>query len=60
MKKEIIDAHGNKTTVEVADDHGSGPAHLKSKHPKGRFTGRIDAHGNEIWETPKRGGEAAE
>lgn len=49
--KTITDAHGNKQ--EVPDDHGSGPEHLKEKHPGGVNTGSKDAHGNEIWETPK-------
>lgn len=49
-KVKIKDAHGNDA-FEAADAR-SGPAHLKSKHPNGRFTGRHDAHGNEIWETP--------
>jgi hypothetical protein len=56
--RTIIDAHGNSQEEPVSAR--SGPAHLKSKHPNGRFTGRTDAHGNEIWETPsKKEDEAA-
>jgi hypothetical protein len=47
---EYIDAHGNKALRDK--DATSGPAHLKEKHPHGVNTGRRDAHGNEIWETP--------
>jgi len=50
-KVEIRDAHGNKAFEDA--DARSGPAHLKEKHPNGRFTGKTDAHGNEIWETPE-------
>jgi hypothetical protein len=53
--KKIIDAHGNEAEVDA--EVGTGPAHLKSKHPNGRFTGKIDAHGNEIWETPSGKGK---
>lgn len=53
----IKDAHGN-TVYEDADAR-SGPAHLKDKHPDGVFTGRKDAHGNEIWETPAKKKEEA-
>lgn len=48
--KAITDAHGNKAFVH--ESAGTGPAHLKDKHPKGVNTGRKDAHGNDIWETP--------
>ena len=48
--KTIKDAHGNAAEVPV--HVGTGPDHLKDKHPKGVNTGRKDAHGNEIWETP--------
>jgi hypothetical protein len=47
----IRDAHGNEAFEDAAAR--SGPAHLKDKHPNGRNTGRKDAHGNEIWETPE-------
>jgi hypothetical protein len=50
--KTIRDAHGNDAEVPV--HVGTGAEHLKDKHPNGRFTGRHDAHGNEIWETPKK------
>jgi hypothetical protein len=48
--KTIKDAHG--LDAEVSADHGTGPEYHKDKHPNGRFTGRKDAHGIEIWETP--------
>ena len=54
-KVQGIDAHGNKAMVDAP----VGPAHLKDKHPNGRFTGKKDAHGNEIWETPEKGRAAA-
>jgi hypothetical protein len=47
---EIKDAHGNRVYRDA--DVGSGPDHHKDKHPKGVNTGKKDAHGNEIWETP--------
>ena len=50
-KVAIKDAHGNVAFEDAAAR--SGPAHLKEKHPNGRNTGRKDAHGNEIWETPE-------
>lgn len=49
--KSITDAHGNAKEVPV--HHGTGADHLKDKHPNGVNTGRKDAHGNEIWETPE-------
>jgi len=53
----VKDAHGNVVYEDAAAR--TGPAHLKDKHPKGRNTGRKDAHGNEIWETPKGSEEEA-
>lgn len=50
-KVPIRDAHGNLAHRDA--DVGTGAAHLKDKHPNGYFTGRYDAHGNEIWETKK-------
>jgi hypothetical protein len=49
--KTIKDAHGN--AAEVPTHVGTGPDHMKEKHPNGVNTGRKDAHGNEIWETTK-------
>jgi hypothetical protein len=50
--KTITDAHGNPK--EVPAHVGTGADHLKEKHPRGVNTGRKDAHGNEIWETPAK------
>ena len=48
---EVKDAAGNPIFRDASI--GTGPDYLKSKHPNGRFTGKKDAHGNEIWETPE-------
>jgi hypothetical protein len=53
--KTITDAHGNAAEVPVST--GTGAAHLAKNHPNGVNTGRKDAHGNEIWETPKKSDE---
>ncbi len=56
---EAKDAHGNKVFV----DPPTGPAHLKEKHINNagaRFTGKKDAHGNEIWESGKEAKASAE
>lgn len=50
--KTHIDAHGNPITVPA--HVGTGADHLKDKHPNGFNTGRKDAHGNDIWETPEQ------